>query len=126
MSDSSKASLYSRLGGYDAISAVADNLLPRLRKDDQLGRFWLHRGEDGIQREKQLLVDFLCHNAGGPMYYKGRNMEPTHRGMRISTSDWDRFLGHVKDTLAHFELAEAEVSDVLGFVESTKTEIVEV
>jgi hypothetical protein len=25
--------LYSRLGGYDAIAAVADGLLPRLRSD---------------------------------------------------------------------------------------------
>ena len=62
MSDPS-ASLYERLSGYDAIAAVADNLLPRLMADEQLGRFWEHRGADGIAREKQLLVDFLCHNA---------------------------------------------------------------
>ncbi len=45
-------SLYERLGGYDAISAVANNLLPRLMGDSQLGRFWAHRGADGIEREK--------------------------------------------------------------------------
>ncbi|HJN42550.1 MAG TPA: hypothetical protein QF572_00035 [Vicinamibacterales bacterium] len=58
------ASLYTRLGGYDAIAAVSDNLLPRLMSDQQLGRFWEHRGEDGLQREKQLLIDFLCSSAG--------------------------------------------------------------
>jgi hemoglobin len=31
--------LYERLGGYDAIAAVANDLLPRLRNDPQLGRF---------------------------------------------------------------------------------------
>ncbi len=31
-------SLYNRLGGYDAIAAVAGNLLPRLIGDSQLGR----------------------------------------------------------------------------------------
>ena len=65
--------LYKRLGGYDAIAAVADNLLPRLTADAQLGRFWQHRGEDGVRREKQLLVNFLCASAGGPMYYTGRD-----------------------------------------------------
>ncbi|MGY8769867.1 MAG: group I truncated hemoglobin [Pirellulales bacterium] len=80
-------SLYQRLGGYDAISAVADNLLPRLMNDSQLGRFWENRGADGIQREKQLLVDFLSHSAGGPMYYTGRNMKLTHTGMNISEAD---------------------------------------
>ena len=39
--------LYSRLGGYDGIVAVADNLLPRLVGDEELGRFWAHRGDDG-------------------------------------------------------------------------------
>ena len=43
--------LYARLGGYDAIAAVAENLLPRLMGDVQLGRFWEHRGEDGLNRE---------------------------------------------------------------------------
>ena len=35
---------YARLGGYDAIAAIADNLLPRLMGDWRLGRFWQHRG----------------------------------------------------------------------------------
>ena len=125
MTDPSSTTLYSRLGGYDAIAAVADNLLPRLMSDDQLGRFWQHRGDDGIQREKQLLVDFLCFNAGGPVYYTGRNMLTSHRGMKISGSDWQRFIGHLNDTLAHFGLGEVEQKDVLAFIESTKAEIVE-
>jgi hemoglobin len=125
MTDSSSNTLYSRLGGYDAIAAVADNLLPRLMSDDQLGRFWQHRGDDGIQREKQLLVDFLCFNAGGPVCYTGRNMLTSHRGMKISGSDWQRFIGHLNDTLTHFGLGEVEQKDVLAFIESTKAEIVE-
>jgi len=53
-----------KIGGYDAIAAVANDRLPRLRADRQLGRFWAHRGEDGVKREKQLLIDFLCASAG--------------------------------------------------------------
>jgi hemoglobin len=118
-------SLYARLGGYDAITAVADNLLGRLRADDQLGRFWANRGEDGITREKQLLIDFLCHNAGGPMYYSGRNMAVSHKGMKISESDWAVFMGHAAATLAHFNVPEREQGEVAAFVESTKSDIVE-
>jgi hemoglobin len=87
--------LYERLGGYDAISAVANDLVSRLQADAQLGRFWQHRGEDGVRREKQLLIDFLCSCAGGPLYYTGRDMKTAHKGMRISESDWSRFLGHL-------------------------------
>jgi hemoglobin len=35
-----QTSLYTRLGGYDAIAAVVDDLLPRLRVDALLSRFW--------------------------------------------------------------------------------------
>lgn len=119
-------SLYSRLGGYDAIVAVTENLLPRLMQDPQLGRFWAHRGEDGIQREKQLLINFLCTSAGGPMVYTGRDMPSTHKGMKISASDWEIFIGHLKACLDSFQVPDQERGDVLGFIESTRAEIVEV
>ena len=61
----STKTLYERLGGYDAMCALSDDLLPRLMSDSRLKRFWDHRGADGIKREKQLLVDFLCSSAGG-------------------------------------------------------------
>ncbi|MFQ5732636.1 MAG: group 1 truncated hemoglobin [Planctomycetaceae bacterium] len=117
--------LYARLGGYDAVAAVAGDLLPRLTGDAQLGRFWAHRGDDGVQREKQLLIDFVCHSAGGPLYYTGRNMAVTHRGMGISAADWQAFLGHLNATLDHFDVPPREQGEVVAFVESTRGEIVE-
>ena len=106
--------LYERLGGYDAISAVVKDLLPRLMSDPRLGRFWENRGEDGINREEQLLIDFLCSSAGGPLLYTGRDNKTSHKGMGISESDWEKF-----------ELPQQEHSDVIGFIESTKADIVE-
>jgi hemoglobin len=76
--------LYARLGGYDAIAAVANNLVSRLQADARLGRFWANRGEDGVRREIQLLIDFLCQSAGGPLLYTGRDMKISHQGMRIT------------------------------------------
>ena len=108
-----------------AITVVANDLLPRLQADPQLGRFWAHRGEDGIMREKQLLIDFLCSSAGGPVYYRGRDMALCHRGIRISESDWNVFLGHAAATLAKFQVPEAEQREVVGFVQGLKKEIVE-
>jgi hemoglobin len=122
---SKEKTLYDRLGGYDAITAVVNDLLPRLRADPQLGRFWVHRGIDGMQREQQLLIDFLCAGSGGPMYYRGRDMVLTHRGMRISESDWQVFLGHAAATLAKFQVPESEQREVVAFVQSLNKEIVE-
>ena len=120
-----EATLYARLGGYDAIAAVANDLLPRLIADAQLGRFWQHRGEDGVRREKQLLIDFLCASAGGPLYYTGRDMATTHRGMQISERDWAVFLTHVQATLEKFAVPAQERGEVLAFMGSAKKDIVE-
>ena len=117
--------LYARLGGYDAMAAVADDLLPRLMSDAQLGRFWKNRGDDGLRREKQLLIDFLCASAGGPLYYTGRDMATAHRGMGVNENDWQRFLGHVNATLDKFQVPARERGEVLAFVQSTKADIVE-
>jgi len=117
--------LYERLGGYDAISAVTNDFLPRLRSDSQLGRFWKNRGEDGINREKQLLIDYLCSSAGGPLLYTGRDNKTSHKGMGINESDWEKFIGHLNATLDNFQLPQQERSDVIAFIESTKADIVE-
>src|SRR5215469_17335891 len=117
--------LYTRLGGYDAIVAVVDDLLPRLTSDPELGRFWKHRGADGVRREKQLLIDFLCASAGGPLYYVGRDMKTSHRGMGINESDSRRFISHLEATLDKFAVPAAERAAVMGFVDSTKADIVE-
>jgi hemoglobin len=115
-----KKTLCEHLGGYDVIAAVANDLLPRLRADPQLGRFWALRREGGVMREKQLLIDFLCASAGGPMYYRGRDMVLTHRGMCISDSSV-----MPPRPSAKFQVREAEQRDVVAFVRSLKKEIVE-
>ena len=125
MNEQKPATLYARLGGYDAIAAVADDLMPRLMSDPQLGRFWANRAADSLRREKQLLIDFLCASAGGPLYYTGRDMPASHKGMGISARDWELFLGHLRATLDRFQVPERERGDVLAFVESTRADIVE-
>ena len=118
-------SLYERLGGYDSITAFANDLLPRLQSDSQLGRFWQNRGNDGIAREKQLLIDYLCACAGGPMYYTGRDMKTSHRGMKISESDWSIFLQHAGATMEVLQVPKQERDEIVAFVSSLKTDIVE-
>jgi len=118
--------LYERLGAYDAISAVVDALMVRIKDDDKLRRFYEHRGADGIAREQQLLVDFLCATTGGPMVYTGRDMKPVHIGMRLDEEDWDRAMAHLSATLDTFKVPEQEKGEVMSFHENLKSDIVEV
>ena len=90
-----------------------------------MGRFWAHRGEDGIAREKQFLIDYLCSSAGGPVLYTGREMKISHVGMGITESDWSAFLGHLNATLSSFNVPERESADVVAFIQTTQADIVD-
>lgn len=120
-----KASLYTRLGGYDAIAAVVDDLVQHLAADSKLGRFWAHRGANGIEREKQLVINFIVDRAGGPLHYAGRDMAISHKGMKISDDDWKIFINHLNNTLKKFKVPNQEKTDVVNFMESLKESMVE-
>lgn len=121
---SEKPALYSRLGGYDALAAVVDELYARMRAEPVLGRFWAHRGDDGVQREKQLLIDFLCSASGGNLHYGGREMKLTHVGMGISERDWEIASGHLADVLDECSVGLPEREEVFALIAGTKADIV--
>ena len=116
---------YHRLGGYDAIAAFADDLLPRLMNDCQLAVYWKGKCKDSLSKERQLLVDFLCSAFGGPTRYTGRDMKTSHDGLAISESDWNVFIQHTTATLNDLGVAEREKGEVLAAAQSLKADIVE-
>jgi hypothetical protein len=59
-----QTSLYERLGGYDGIAAFTSNL-PRAYKRIRNGLFLAASRRRWIEREHQLLIDYLCASAGG-------------------------------------------------------------
>ncbi len=122
----SQKTLYERLGKYDGIEAIVKEFIPRLTTDPQLGRFWRHRGSDGFARENQLLINFFCASAGGPLVYTGRDMKTAHVGMKISESDWSILLGHCAATMEAVGAGTHECDEVVAFLASFKDEIVEI
>jgi len=120
------ASLYTRLGGYDAIAAVVDDLLPRLRQDPLLARFWTSpRSVNTNNRERQLAIDFIAAAAGGPTIYLGRDMRVSHAGMGISKTDYAAFMRCLSVTLDTFKVPEPERGEVVTFALGLEPEIAE-
>ena len=120
-------SLCHRLGGSDAVSAVVKSFLMKMRKDDadKLGRFWLHRGTDGVAREQQLIVDFVQSATGCDRLYVGRSMADSHRGMGLSGKDWDRTVDFLRATMTEFNVPPDLQTEVVTLVGSTRSSIVE-
>lgn len=124
MTSPSRKSLYERLGGYDAVAAFVDDLLPRLTSDPQIGVYWKGHCKDSMKTHRQLIVDFLGEAFGGPVTYRGRDMKTSHDGLDISERDWKIFVGHTVATLDSLEVFGEERADCLSFVADFEGDIV--
>jgi hemoglobin len=120
-----QATLYKRLGGYDAMAAVTDEFLGRLNADPQFVRFFSGHSTDSIKRLRQHVVDFLCFATGGPCVYMGRDMKTTHAGLGITEKDWDASVKSLVATLDKLNVPAKEKDEVLAAVSGLKKDIVE-
>lgn len=118
------ASLYQRLGGYDALAAVTDDFITHLATDPQLGRFFLGLSADSKARIRQHVIDFLCVATGGPCQYTGRDMKTAHTGLHITEEDWNNSVKYLVGTLDHFKVPDKEKTEVLTAISSLKPDIV--
>ena len=125
MTSVSEKSLYQRLGGYDAVAAFVDDLVPRLTSDPEIGVYWRGHCANTMRRERQLIVDFLCEALGGPVFYRGRDMKTSHEGLHISERDWEVFVGHTVATLDRLEVYGTERDDCLDVVAGIEVDVVE-
>ena len=120
-----KKSLYERLGGYNALAAVADDFIGRLASDKRFEKFFSGFSVDSKKRLRQHLVDQLCAATGGPCVYTGRTMKVVHEGLGITEEDWNIAAKHLVETLDKFHVPKAEKDEVLALVTSLKKDIVE-
>jgi hemoglobin len=118
------ATLYKRLGGYDALAAVTDDFLGRLAADPKLSRLFVGHSTDSIVRIRGEVIDFLCVATKGPCSYHGRDMKTAHTGLKITEEDWDSSVKALTATLAKFKVPATETNEVLGAVSSLKGDIV--
>jgi hemoglobin len=117
--------LYQRLGGYDVLAAVVDDLFQSLRSDSRFSRFAMGRSVDSHQRARQLLVDQICHLAGGPCFYIGRDMKTSHMGLGITEVEWEINLEYTRQALRKNGVGEREIEEVIALFQRYKADIVE-
>lgn len=123
--NSAELSLYRRLGGYDAIAAIIDDLFMLLRADHRFSRFGMGRSIDSHRRAQQLIVEQICSLSGGPCYYIGRDMKTSHAGLGITEAEWTANLELTKQVLENKGIASQEKAEFLSLFECYRNDIVE-
>jgi hemoglobin len=113
--------LYDRLGGKSAISAVVEDFVARVAADSRInGKF----ASANIPRLKTMLTDQICQASGGPCTYTGRDMKSAHTGMRVTGEEFDALVGDLVLTLDKFHVGDREKQDLLSALGPMKKDIV--
>ena len=121
---SQEKSLYERLGGYGAISAVVNDFAEKLFIDPQVGPFFKGMGTDTRKSFIQKNINLVCNVTGGPCKIISRNAKTVHGGLGITEADFNVVAGHLVDTLNKFKVPTKEKQNLLTIISSLKPDIV--
>ena len=115
------ASLYDRLGGKEALTAVVDDLSANVAADSRIN----HRfAKANIKQFKANMVDLLCMGSGGPCAYKGLDMKTMHTGMKITEAEFGAMAENVIKTMNKFNVPAQEQGEVMALLGGMKGDII--
>lgn len=127
-----ETSLYDRLGGEPAITAVVDDFVNRAAGDPAVNftrkgtpKEW-EASPENVTMLKKHLTQFVCSATGGPQVYEGKDMKTAHEGMLITAAEFGAIAADLKATLDQFGVPEQEQNELLAIVGTTQGTIVEV
>ena len=107
----SSKSLYDRLGGQPAITAVVADFVGNTTTDPRIMDRFFNVDAENL---KAKLVEFVCVAAGGPCKYTGKSMEDVHAGMDLVDDDFNALVEDLVKSLDKFKVPEKEKGEVLG------------
>jgi hemoglobin len=114
-------SLYDRLGGKDAITAVVGDFVSNVAADARINTFFANAD---IPHLKAMLVDQICVTTGGPCKYTGKDMKTAHAGMGIKDADFNALVEDLKKSLDKFKVGQKEQDELIGALGGMKGDIV--
>ena len=115
-------SLYERLGGTPAITAVVEEFVATTGNDPRISMFFTNAD---VPRLKQMMVDHICSITGGGCEYTGKSMKESHTDMHVKEEHFAAFMDDLAKTLDKLNVPAREKSEVLAAFEGMKADVVE-
>ena len=116
-------SLFERLGGSGAITAVVKDFRDRCGGDPRINAKF---ARTDMARLTSMLIDQVSEASGGPAKYTGRDMKTAHTDMSVTTGEFNALVEDLVATLNKFGVGKAEQDELLGILGPLKSDIVEV
>lgn len=119
-------SLYQRLGGKEAITAVVNDFTVACAGDKRIAAFFKATAADKkrLAHLNTMLVDQICEATGGPCKYKGKDMKSTHKSMGIKESHFNALVENLVNVLNKYKVGKTEQDELLAALGGMKKDIV--
>ncbi|MFL6227991.1 MAG: group 1 truncated hemoglobin [Pyrinomonadaceae bacterium] len=117
--------LYGRLGGIDAISAVVDEFIKMAGADARINKKFARTAQDG-KRVRLHFIEQICMLTGGPCKYTGDGMKKAHHNMGLTEGEFAAGVEDLTKALDKFNVPAQEKGELLTVLASFKKELVEV
>lgn len=114
-------SVYSQIGGEEAVKQVVDDFYDRVLADDDLAGFF--EGMDMTELRAHQ-VQFISAVTGGPVDYVGADMRAAHDHLDISDSEFNVVGEYLQQALYDAGVGEENVSAIMSEVVALKPPIV--
>ncbi|SOY68444.1 group I truncated hemoglobin [Cupriavidus taiwanensis] len=115
------SSLYDRLGGMQAITAVVDDFVGNLATDERIKAKFANAN---MPRLKTRLVEQICAGSGGPCTYAGLDMKTAHAGMAITNDEFDALVDDLVKSLDKFKVPAGEQKELLAILGPMRKDVV--
>ncbi len=116
-------SLYSRIGGREALDAAVDIFYKKVLDDPSINHFFADVNMDR-QRSKQKI--FLAYALGGPVKYEGKDLRKAHQHLvekGLNDSHFNAVAGHLLATLKELNVPDDLIDEVMTTVASTRDDV---
>jgi hemoglobin len=114
-------SLFERLGGMPAITAAVEDFRVRVAVDPRIARYFV---KVDMMHLRDMLIQQLCADTGGPCQYTGKDMKTAHQGLAISNRDFDVLAEDMAATLDKLKVGKREKDEVLAMLSGQRGDVV--
>ena len=124
MNAAQTASLYDRLGRFDGISRIVNDVVDaHLANSLVAPRF---QAAKDMERLRKMATEFFCAGCGGPEPYTGRDLLTTHKGMNINEQEYIAVMDDILGTLEKHDIDAGTRGEVAAILYSLKGEVIRV
>lgn len=113
--------LYTKYGGFGAVSKIVMDFYDRLLDSESVGDYF---EDTDMKRLIDHQTKFIAYLLGGPADYTGERIEQLHRHLKIDAADFDEMKAILKSTLGDHGMEPEDCAAVMAEIEARRGLIV--